>query len=86
MRVGSHPAGQRLVARINTRQRTAQFYVSWFFRVYRTAETGWHAYQTPDGKSIMEQDAYFWQALEIICRTLNQMISEERNKSVGRKR
>ena len=34
----------------------------------------------------MDQDAYFWQALEIICRTLNQMISEERNKSVGRKR
>lgn len=28
----------------------------------------------------MTQDAYFWQALEVVCRTLNQMMSEERMK------
>jgi hypothetical protein len=32
----------------------------------------------------MAQDAYFWQALEIICRTMNLLISEERNKMAGK--
>lgn len=86
MRVGSHPAGQRLVKSIDTSQRTASFYLSWYFRCFRTSESGWQNYQTPDGRAIMFQDAYFWQALEIICRTLNQMISEERQKATRKRK
>lgn len=84
MRVGSHPAGNKLAAKLHTSQRMANFYMGWFFRLYRTSETGWHNYATPDGKAIMHQDAYFWQALEIICRTMNLLISEERNKMAGK--
>jgi hypothetical protein len=34
--------------------------------------------QTPDGRSIIEQDAFFWRALEIIAQSLNAMIANER--------
>jgi len=34
----------------------------------------------------MHQDAYFWQALEIIGRTMNLLISEERNRMVGKRK
>jgi len=33
----------------------------------------------------MDQDAFFWQSLEVIARTLNRMIAEERAKMVSKK-
>ena len=59
--------------------------MAWFFRTHQSSETGWHHYQTPNGLSIMEQDAFFWQCLEVICRTLNRMIAEERHKAASKK-
>jgi hypothetical protein len=49
------------------------FYVSWFSRVYQSTESGWSVARTPDNRSVSEQDAYFWFALEIIARELNTM-------------
>jgi hypothetical protein len=54
--------------------------LAWFFRCFRISEQGWYAYQTPDDSAIMNQDAYFWQALETIGRKLNEMIAHERSK------
>ncbi len=58
--------------------------MGWFFRTHRTNEAGWHSYQTPDGQPIMQQDAFFWQCMEIICRMMNMLIAEERNKLAGK--
>ena len=33
----------------------------------------------------MKQDAFFWQCMEVICRTMNQLIAEERNKLASKK-
>jgi hypothetical protein len=43
-------------------------------------------FQTPDGRGIIEQDAYFWQALEVIARKLNELISQDRWKAGAKKR
>lgn len=59
---------------LQTSQRTCEFYVTWFTRVFRNGDAGWFAYQTPDGASVMSQDAFFWNCLEIIARELNMQI------------
>jgi hypothetical protein len=41
-------------------------------------------FQTPDGEAIIEQDAFFWQAMEAVSRTLNEMLSQERWKASKR--
>ena len=48
--------------------------MTWFTRVFRNGDAGWFAYQTPDGNSVMVQDAFFWNCLEIIARELNLQI------------
>ncbi len=65
---------------LQTRQRSAQFYLGWFFKCYKSSEQGWQVYQTPDGRAIMLQDAFFWHALEIIARVMNLMIVEEQKR------
>jgi hypothetical protein len=41
--------------------------------------------RTPDDKSIAEQDAFLIQALEIIARTMNLMMIEERNRAAAKR-
>lgn len=53
----------------------------WFTRCYRNGDSGWFAYQTPDGDAIMNQDAFFWNALEVIARELNTQIALARAKA-----
>lgn len=88
MRLGAQPQGAKLAATLTTQQKTCQFYTGWFFRLHYSSEAGWVNFQTPDGLPIMAQDAFFWQSLEVISRTLSRMMSEERNKMAakGRKR
>ena len=54
------------------------FYLSWFSRCFVCGEAGWTFSQTPDGRAIMFQDAYFWRCLEIICSTMNTVYVEQR--------
>jgi hypothetical protein len=63
-----------------TDQRKTGFYIGWFFRLYYANDSGWWPARTPDGRSIGEQDAYFWRCLEIIAQTLVTMRLEELNK------
>lgn len=58
----------------------ASFYLAWFFRCYRATEAGWVISHTPDGGAIMDQDAFFWRAMEIIAETKNLMMIEEMRK------
>lgn len=58
--------------------------MSWFGRCYRASDAGWFAFVTPDGLPIMDQDAFFWNALEIIARELNAEIALERAKAANR--
>jgi len=51
--------------------------------LYRSGEQGWFLYQTPDGGAIIDQDAFFMQALEVIARELNAQIAVERAKVTG---
>jgi hypothetical protein len=60
-----------MISGLRTRQRTVDFYLKWFNRVYQPTDCGWVVKQTPDGQPITEQDAYFWFALESIARELN---------------
>lgn len=60
-----------------TEQRSCAFYLAWFSRLYVPSEHGWYNTRTPDGGPIMDQDAYFWRALEIICATFNLILSEQ---------
>lgn len=55
--------------------------MSWFGRCYHCGEAGWFMYDTPDGQPIIEQDAFFWNAMELICRELNAHIALERAKA-----
>jgi hypothetical protein len=64
---------------------SVSFYVSWFTRCFRNGEAGWFGYQTPDGLPIAQQDAFFWSAMEVICRKLNEMIVLERAKLNGQR-
>lgn len=43
-------------------------------------ENGWYAFQTPNGRPLMNQDAFFWNALEVIARKMNEQIALERAK------
>jgi hypothetical protein len=87
VRLGSTPSSARLVKDIGTEHHyTASFYMNWFFRCFASGENGWALARTPDGRSISEQDAYLIQALEIIARTLNLMMVEERNRIAARGR
>jgi len=36
--------------------------------------------QTPDGRAIMHQDAFFWRAMEVICAKMNQMMAAKMQK------
>jgi hypothetical protein len=60
--------------------------MQWFFRCFASGENGWTLIRTPDGGAIAEQDAYLIQALEIIARTMNLMMVEERNRIAARGR
>jgi hypothetical protein len=65
-----------------TEQRGCSFYIAWFYRCYVPSEHGWYCLRTPDGKSIMDQDAYFWRAVEALCNVHNLMLMEaQRNGS-----
>lgn len=59
-----------------------EFYLTWFTRLYRNGETGWFQFQTPDGKPIIVQDAFFQNSLEIIARELNAQIAIARAKAM----
>lgn len=74
------PQFESRLKNLTTSQRTCEFYMSWFGRCFRNGETGWFAFQTPDGESIMLQDAFFWNALEVIARELNAQIALQRAK------
>jgi hypothetical protein len=80
VRFSASSNGERLAAKILTKQRTATYYISWFFRIHYSTESGWVNNTTPDGRPIIEQDAYFWQSMEVIGRTLNRMATEEMQK------
>jgi hypothetical protein len=54
--------------------------MSWFSRCYHVGEAGWFQFQTPDGKPVMDQDGFFWSAMEIICRQMNATLALERAK------
>jgi hypothetical protein len=74
------------IGHLTTSQRSCAFYVAWFFKCYQCGEQGWQVFQTPDGQAIIDQDAYFWQALETIARKLNEILAQERWKAVNRKK
>jgi hypothetical protein len=69
-----------MLSGLNTSQHSCSFYMSWFTRCYETGENGWIVRRTPDGLPVMDQDAFFWNALEWICRELNAQIALERAK------
>lgn len=70
------------IERLSTeQQRSVTFYMSWYGRCFRSGENGWFPFQTPDGMSIIDQDAFFWNCLETIARKLNEQIALERSKS-----
>lgn len=71
------------IGMLTTSHRSCNFYMSWFSRCYRNGEAGWFSYRTPDGEAIMLQDAFFWNALEIIARELNTQIALQRAKMVN---
>lgn len=60
-----------MIGNSTTSQRTVEFYLKWFNRVYEPTDSGWVVARTPDDRPITEQDAFFWFALEIIARELN---------------
>jgi len=72
--------GSRILPKVGTSQRSAQFYVSWFNRCYRVTDSGWVISHTPDGHAIMHQDAFFWRALEIVCGAMNEKLREDMSK------
>jgi hypothetical protein len=74
------PGGARRISRFTTEQRSCSFYIAWFNKLYVPSENGWYNNRTPDDAPLMDQDAYFWRALEIICATNNLMMIEARNK------
>jgi len=63
-----------------TEQRSCSFYMMWFNRCFVAGDGGWHAIRTPNDLPIMDQDAYFWFALEVIARKLNEMLALDRAK------
>jgi hypothetical protein len=65
-----------------TEQRTCGFYLSWFFKLYESTDSGWWPRRTPDDRPVTKQDAYFWRCLEVIAQTLIELRIEEmqRNK------
>lgn len=77
MSLGAQPNSGHLIERLDTSQRSCAFYLTWFFKLYRCGDTGWHNVQTPDGRSIIEQDNFFWVALENIGRKLNEIRAHE---------
>lgn len=79
----SSPEFEGRLDTLTTSQRSCAYYVSWFARLYRNGECGWFLYQTVDGRAIIEQDAFFTQALEVIARELNAKIMLERAKVTG---
>jgi hypothetical protein len=61
VKAASHVASphfDRLVAGLNTSQRTCSYYLAWFGRCYRKGDAGWFNYQTPDGEPVAVQDAF----------------------------
>lgn len=85
-----HRASAERVAKVRiTDQYPAQFYLFWFFKCYQPTEHGWIQVRTPDGGPMSKQDHLFTRCLEVIGRTMNEMISEERrraaNKGKGKK-
>lgn len=80
MRVGAQPGGHNVIRGTQTQQRSAAFYIAWFYRLSRVEETGWYLSTTPDGRPIIEQDAFFWNCLESICVTHNVMMAADRAK------
>lgn len=72
------------VGEIRTSQRGAEFYLAWFNRTHVCTQSGWQFSQTPDGRAIIYQDAFFWRCLEIICETMNQMIAQNLHQQTGK--
>ena len=82
--MGALPNAADKIAQLGTRHRSATFYLSWFFKLYRRAEAGWEQVQTPDGGAIMYQDAFFTLCLDAIARKLNSIIAHEMWKASQR--
>jgi hypothetical protein len=82
--LGALPNAADKIAQLGTRHRSAVFYLSWFFKLYRRSESGWEQVQTPDNGAIMCQDAFFQQCLDAIARKLNSMIAHEMWKAANR--
>lgn len=66
-------------------QYPAAFYLFWFFKTYEAGERGWKLVRTPNGDPVCEQDHFFSRCLEIIARTMNNMLSEESKRGAMRK-
>lgn len=66
-----------MIEGLTTAHRMVNFYISWFNRVYAPTDSGWVIARTPDDRPVTDQDAFFWFALEIIARELNQMRAVE---------
>jgi hypothetical protein len=53
------------------------FYFQWFFQTFDCSDNGWVRVRTPDGASIMHQDAFFVLATDTIARKLNEIRAHE---------
>jgi hypothetical protein len=73
-----------MIGGLTTRQRTVDFYLKWFNRVYAPTDSGWVVQRTPDDQPITEQDAFFWFALECIGRELNAIRALEMAKMTNK--
>ena len=70
----------RQIALLRTRHYGCAFYITWFHKCYAYSDTGWGLVRTPDGKPIVESDAFFIRAMEVIAQTANIMVGENRNR------
>ena len=66
-----------------TDQRSSAFYLTLFFKVYESTDSGWWPRRTPDDRPILKQDAYAWRCMEVVAQTLMEMRIEELRKNNG---
>lgn len=74
---GSGPSQSDRLYDLTTTHRSVAFYFQWFFQTFELAENGWVRVRTPDGESIMRQDAFFVIASDTIARKLNEIRAHE---------
>jgi hypothetical protein len=67
-----------------TRQYPANYYLSWFHRLFSSDEFGWSQKFTADGLGMSEQDTFLQFSMEEICRYFNEQIAAQRAKKTPR--